>query len=227
MESKDPRRARQTRLRAHRARAPSSSSALPALVGGGVEPDTGDPACGFDDRLVAPSVERLHGPVRRLAIGASGAGLEEPCGRPGATICARDVAAARAFLGRTCAARNSAAVRPVTGAEELEFRCATLADSADLVELVESAYRGDASRAGWTTEADLLDGQRTDAEELASILNDTDARLLLATRGREILGCVLLRREPTRSFKRWELASASWPRLRRRLALSLGPSGRG
>src|SRR5664279_2046828 len=106
MESKDPRRARQTRLRAHRARAPSSSSALPALVGGGVEPDTGDPACGFDDRLVAPSVEQLHGPVRRLAIGASGAGLEEPCGRPGAAICARYVAAARAFFGRTCAAGN-------------------------------------------------------------------------------------------------------------------------
>ena len=38
-------------------------------------------------------------------------------------------------------------------------------------ELVESAYRGDASRAGWTTEADLLDGQRTDAEELASHLS--------------------------------------------------------
>lgn len=31
-----------------------------------------------------------------------------------------------------------------------------------VVELVESAYRGDSSRAGWTTEADLLDGQRTD-----------------------------------------------------------------
>ena len=33
-----------------------------------------------------------------------------------------------------------------------------------LVALIESAYRGDASRAGWTTEADILEGQRTDPE---------------------------------------------------------------
>jgi ribosomal protein S18 acetylase RimI-like enzyme len=91
-------------------------------------------------------------------------------------------------------------MQPVTGTQELEFRCATLADSAAVVALVESAYRGDASRAGWTTEADLLDGQRTDAEELAGILNDTDARLLLATRGGELVGCVLLRREATGGY---------------------------
>ena len=91
-------------------------------------------------------------------------------------------------------------MQPVTGAEELEFRYATSADVADVVGLVESAYRGDASRAGWTTEADLLDGQRTDAEELAGILADTDARLLLATRGRELVGCVLLRREATGAY---------------------------
>ena len=89
---------------------------------------------------------------------------------------------------------------PATAAEELEFRCASFADSADVVALVESAYRGDASRAGWTTEADLLDGQRTDAEELADILKDADARLLLATRGREIVGCVLVRRETTGAY---------------------------
>ena len=94
----------------------------------------------------------------------------------------------------------SAAMQPITGAETLEFRCATFADVADVVGLVESAYRGDASRAGWTTEADLLDGQRTDAEELAGILDDIDARLLLATRGREIVGCVLLRREVTGAY---------------------------
>jgi ribosomal protein S18 acetylase RimI-like enzyme len=91
-------------------------------------------------------------------------------------------------------------MQSVTGAKELEFRCATLADLTDAVVLVESAYRGDASRAGWTTEADLLDGQRTDAEELAGILNDSSARLLLATRGREIVGCVLLRREATGAY---------------------------
>ena len=91
-------------------------------------------------------------------------------------------------------------MQSVTGTGELEFRCATFADVTDVVVLVESAYRGDASRAGWTTEADLLDGQRTDTEELAGILKDTDARLLLATRGSEIVGCVLLRREATGAY---------------------------
>ena len=103
----------------------------------------------------------------------------------------------RADLRRLC---YSAAMQPATTAEELEFRCAIPADVADIVALVESAYRGDASRAGWTTEADLLDGQRTDAEELAGILKDTDSRLLLATRGREIVGCVLLRREAAGAY---------------------------
>ena len=42
------------------------------------------------------------------------------------------------------------------------FRTATAADVPALVTLVTSAYRGDSSRVGWTTEADLLDGARID-----------------------------------------------------------------
>ena len=49
---------------------------------------------------------------------------------------------------------------------ELDFRRATAADAERVVALVNSAYRGETSRAGWTTEADLLGGQRTDAEEI-------------------------------------------------------------
>jgi len=56
------------------------------------------------------------------------------------------------------------------------------------VELVTSAYRGDASRAGWTTEADLIDGGRTDAAELEELLPD----LLVAADGDELLGCCAL-----------------------------------
>jgi len=36
--------------------------------------------------------------------------------------------------------------------------------------LVNSAYRGASSKAGWTTEADLLGGQRTDPEKLTETL---------------------------------------------------------
>ncbi|MGD0678924.1 MAG: GNAT family N-acetyltransferase [Polyangiaceae bacterium] len=77
----------------------------------------------------------------------------------------------------------------------VDFRQATVLDAGKLLTLIQSAYRGDASRAGWTTEADLLEGQRTDAEELASILGDREAHLLVATLKNEIVGCVLSRRE--------------------------------
>lgn len=56
---------------------------------------------------------------------------------------------------------------------------ATRADIEDIVALVESAFRGDASRAGWTTEADLLDGRRTGPDEIGAILADPEQRVLL------------------------------------------------
>jgi len=70
-----------------------------------------------------------------------------------------------------------------------DIRVARPADAARIVPLIESAYRGDSSRQGWTTEADLLDGQRTDeADVLAAITND-GSRMLLAEDGEELLAC--------------------------------------
>ena len=66
---------------------------------------------------------------------------------------------------------------------EIEIRDAVPADIPALHRLIESAYRGEASRAGWTTEADLLEGQRTDPEGLADILADPAQGLLTAWRG--------------------------------------------
>ena len=60
------------------------------------------------------------------------------------------------------------------------FRNATPADIDAIVALVTSAYRGDASRAGWTTEADLLDGNRIDPEVLRADLERPRSRVLLA-----------------------------------------------
>lgn len=79
--------------------------------------------------------------------------------------------------------------------EILEFRLAELADVEAIVQLVESAYRGDASRAGWTTEADLLDGQRTDATAIAELIAAPEDCVLLAERDGAILGSCHLRRE--------------------------------
>ena len=62
----------------------------------------------------------------------------------------------------------------------LHFRSATLADAPALAALVNSAYRGDSSRAGWTTEADLLGGQRTDAAKLADVIARGDSCVRLA-----------------------------------------------
>jgi len=59
------------------------------------------------------------------------------------------------------------------------FRAASSGDVSAIVALVQSAYRGEASRAGWTTEADLLDGQRTDADEVSALIDAPGSSILL------------------------------------------------
>ena len=73
--------------------------------------------------------------------------------------------------------------------DELTFRPATLTDIPALIALMTSAYRGDTSKQGWTTEADLLDGQRIDAEALRHDIERTDSRILLALENGEVLAC--------------------------------------
>jgi ribosomal protein S18 acetylase RimI-like enzyme len=73
---------------------------------------------------------------------------------------------------------------------EITIRDAVPADISALHRLIESAYRGEVSRAGWTTEADLLDGQRTDPDDLADILADPRQELLTAWREGVLIGCV-------------------------------------
>ncbi|MFI0482640.1 GNAT family N-acetyltransferase [Actinomadura sp. 9N215] len=72
------------------------------------------------------------------------------------------------------------------------FRTATPADVPDLVALIESAYRGEASRAGWTTEADILGGQRTDADMVAAMVNGTSGRMLVAEQDGVLAACCQL-----------------------------------
>lgn len=73
------------------------------------------------------------------------------------------------------------------------FRRATDRDAPAIVALVESAYRGDTSRAGWTTEADLLDGQRTDHAAVVAMLEDPDRVVILAEVDGSLAGCCQLR----------------------------------
>jgi ribosomal protein S18 acetylase RimI-like enzyme len=72
----------------------------------------------------------------------------------------------------------------------LTFRPATLADIDALVLLVTSAYRGDASKQGWTTEADMLDGQRIDPEVLRKDIERERSLIIIAEREAQLLACV-------------------------------------
>jgi GNAT superfamily N-acetyltransferase len=77
----------------------------------------------------------------------------------------------------------------------LSFRIAHLDDIPTLIPLVESAYRGDASRVGWTTEADILDGQRIDADGLHESISAKNSRILLAEKNGELLACCHIQKQ--------------------------------
>jgi len=75
----------------------------------------------------------------------------------------------------------------------LHFSPATEADLPALNRLVNRAYRGEASEQGWTTEAHLLAGQRTDEADLQTQLLTPGITFLLAhTETNDLVGSVLL-----------------------------------
>jgi ribosomal protein S18 acetylase RimI-like enzyme len=74
----------------------------------------------------------------------------------------------------------------------VNFRKAEVVDIPALHALIESAYRGESAKAGWTHEADLLGGQRTDEAALRAILTDAAQSILLAAGGLSLDGCVLV-----------------------------------
>lgn len=77
---------------------------------------------------------------------------------------------------------------------------AIVEDAPTLETLVNSAYRGDSSRQGWTTEADLLDGTRTDSAAIAELIQTPGTTLLKYIEDKEILGCVELRNQNGRLY---------------------------
>lgn len=81
---------------------------------------------------------------------------------------------------------------PLPASTDLSFRTATVGDAQALAALIESAYRGDSSRQGWTTEADLLEGQRTDAAGVREVIETAGTVLLVVERGGEAVACCQL-----------------------------------
>ncbi|HEX8389434.1 MAG TPA: GNAT family N-acetyltransferase [Sphingomonas sp.] len=75
----------------------------------------------------------------------------------------------------------------------VSIRRAAPADANALHALIEGAYRGDSARRGWTHEADLLGGQRTDLDALGAMLGEPAERMLVAERAGALVGCVAIR----------------------------------
>lgn len=69
---------------------------------------------------------------------------------------------------------------------------ATITDVSILNKLINSAYRGESSKKGWTTEANILEGKRTTEDELLHIIKNEKNTILKYSENNEIIGCVLL-----------------------------------
>ena len=75
------------------------------------------------------------------------------------------------------------------------FNHAKLTHIPIITSLINRSYRGDSSRAGWTTEADLLSGQRIDEAGLIQLVNDPDSLILIAHSEESILATIHAHRE--------------------------------
>lgn len=72
----------------------------------------------------------------------------------------------------------------------LNFHKAELADAEAIAKLINSAYRGETSRKGWTTEADILDGLRTTTTEVGKMIKREDAFILIGVLKDEIVATI-------------------------------------
>lgn len=78
---------------------------------------------------------------------------------------------------------------------------ATIHDTFQLVTLINSAYRGEESKKGWTTEADLLEGKRVNIEGLEKIINTPGSVILKCTNEEDIIiGCVYLKKNDNKMY---------------------------
>ena len=76
--------------------------------------------------------------------------------------------------------------------KNIEFKIASQSDAGTITTLVNSVYRGENSRKGWTTEADFLGGIRITAEKVSEIIGQADDLIILAEDEGKIIGCVHL-----------------------------------
>lgn len=88
----------------------------------------------------------------------------------------------------------------MTTPSPISFRKAVVEEADFLARLINSAYRGDSSKAGWTSEAHLLDGQRTDPQEVRSLIQTANSLILLCLQGDETIGSVLIEKQESAAY---------------------------
>src|SRR6476620_4594110 len=78
---------------------------------------------------------------------------------------------------------------------------AVSADIPQLLQLINSAYRGEPAKKGWTHEADLIDGSiRTDHSSLQQLIEKPAAAILKVQQDNKIIGCVYLEKKDQRLY---------------------------
>lgn len=78
---------------------------------------------------------------------------------------------------------------------KLKFTFAEEKQSQEITSLVNSVYRGENSKKGWTTEADILGGIRISAEKVRDIISSKNNVILLASLDDKIIGSVHLEKK--------------------------------
>ena len=92
-------------------------------------------------------------------------------------------------------------VFPLRKLSLMEIVKATISDVPEIGKLVNKAYRGDTSRKGWTTEADLLDGIRIDIPMLEDHVSDDNSTILKCIDDEgKLIGCVYLKKEQEKLY---------------------------
>jgi ribosomal protein S18 acetylase RimI-like enzyme len=84
--------------------------------------------------------------------------------------------------------------------QALFFRCALISESAAIAALVNAAYRGESSRQGWTTEADLLDGLRTTAADVQQLIESEHSVILVCVSGDDLIASVCLEKKADAAY---------------------------
>jgi hypothetical protein len=77
----------------------------------------------------------------------------------------------------------------------LQFPIAAPGQAGEITSLVNSVYRGENAKKGWTTEAEILDGIRITEEKVTEYINTKNNVIMLTVHDKKIIGCVHLEKE--------------------------------